>query len=318
VHVLFFPTAVQVERTPYPVKEHKLSTRRTKSTGSLQQSPTTSRNFATMDMPFPYYSFGPTSNMLNSDAKDQALPTSVMLEMLRKADEAENSAVLPSPTAGDEKLPENTRRSLISVISWVKKIPSFTQLPIDDQIKLVKESWNIVNTLKLIHHITKFPNGSDSAFKSNEVDHLYLTDNPEVVSSMQILIKESASTMWEIQLDEIELSCLKLITLMNPSEYYYSKMSMLITFHILYSLLVIHSLTASGQKEIECTQDTGLKLLEAHVQKSKLRPSQRMTKLLLFHGQVKTLTKDISAIIEEILGSKGDSALLKLISQNLN
>ena len=91
--------------------------------------------------------------------------------------------------------------------------------------------------------------------------------------------------------------------------------------HISHSLLLysffLLVITASGQKEIEHAQDTGLKLLEAHVQNSKLRSSQRMTKLLLFHGQVKTVTKDISAVIEEILGAEGDSALLNLIKLNL-
>jgi len=171
-------------------------------------------------MPFPFYSFGP---MPVNMAKNNDTVMVEMLEMLRKADAAENTAVPPSPTAeSDRKLPEGTRRCLMSVICWAKRIPLFTQLLVDDQIKLVKESWNVVNTLKLVHHFTKLLTKRDSAFKSDEVEHLYLTDNPEVVSFIQKLIRECASTMWEIQLDETELSCLKLITLMNPSEHSYS------------------------------------------------------------------------------------------------
>ena len=223
--ILFLPTDVQEERTPYPIKERKLSTRCTKSTtGSVQHSPTIARNFGAMgtSIPFPFYSFGSTPvNMVNTsfnnDAKDQAISTSAMLEILRKADEAENSMVLPSPLArSDRKLPDSKKRSLLSVISWAKKLPMFTQLPVDDQIKLIKKSWSEVNTLKLVHPIIKFPDG---AFKSDESTHLYLTDDPVVVSSIQNVIKESTSTMQEIRLDETELSCLKLITLMNPSKY---------------------------------------------------------------------------------------------------
>ncbi|XP_065914206.1 nuclear hormone receptor family member nhr-14-like isoform X2 [Dysidea avara] len=302
IHPFWFHSAVQEERTPYPIKERKLSTRRTKSTGSVQHSPTIARNFGAMgtSIPFPFYSFGPmpinmVNTSFNNDAKDQAISTSVMLEILRKADEAENSMVLPSPLArSDRKLPDSKKRSLLSVISWAKKLPMFTQLPEDDQITLIRESWSEVNTLKFVHHIIKFP---DSAFKSNELAHLYLTDDPVVVSSIQKLIKESTSTMQEIRLDETELSCLKLITLMNP---------------------IIQNLTASGQKETEHAQDAGLKLLESYVQKSKLRSSQRMTKLLLFHGQVKALTKDIMKIEEkQSYGSEGDVALLELVSQSI-
>ena len=193
-----------------------MSTRRTKSTGSLQQSPTIPRKFST-SIPFPFHSLGPmpVNVSFNDDAKDQA----TLLEMLKKADKAEISAILNSPTTeSHRKFPESTR-SLLSVISWAKKIPIFTQLPVDDQIKLIKESWSEVNTLKLVHRIIKFPTGSNGAFKNDESTHLYLTDNPVVASSVQKLIKESTFTMQEIRLDETELSCLKLITLMNPSEY---------------------------------------------------------------------------------------------------
>jgi len=165
----------------------------------------------------------PVNNVNTSFNDGKALlnaTSSVIFEILRKADEAENTVVLPSPTAeSDRKLPEGTRRSLMSVISWAKRIPMFTLLLVDDQIKLVKESWKVVNALKLIYHFAKLPTEGDSAFKSDEVEYLYLTDNPKVVFSIQKLIKKCASTMWEIRLDKTELSCLKLITLMNPCEY---------------------------------------------------------------------------------------------------
>ena len=89
-------------------------------------------------------------------------------------------------------------------------------------------------------------------------------------------------------------------------------------YSFLLYILVIQNLTASGQKETEHAQDAGLKLLESYVQKSKLRSSQRMTKLLLFHGQVKALTKDIMKIEEkQSYGSEGDVALLELVSQSI-
>jgi len=82
----------------------------------------------------------------------------------------------------------------------------------------------------------------------------------------------------------------------------------------LFLFLVIHHLTANGQKEIEHTQDTGLELLEAYSKQSTKRG--RMAKLLLFLGQVKTVSKDIAIHAEDkrVLGYENDAVLLELLS----
>ena len=50
--------------------------------------------------------------------------------------------------------------------------------------------------------------------------------------------------------------------------------------------LVVHNLTASGQKHVELTQDTGLESLEDYLKQNNLDSTQRMAKLLLFLNQV--------------------------------
>ena len=172
-----------------------------------------------MGVPFPfgYTPIHMLSNSFSNDMKNQVMSTSVMLEMLARAEEEENNLVLPMASPITEgKIPESTRRSLLSVISWAKKMPMFVQLPVEDQIKLVKDSWMEVNALKLVYHITKLPTGNDIAFKTDHLEHLYLTDDPVVVSSIQKLTKECVAKMQDVQLDETELSCLKLVTFMNP------------------------------------------------------------------------------------------------------
>ena len=101
--MFIFPTAVQVERAPYSTNEHYVSRKRIGSTTSVQQSPTTLRNVGTVGMPFPFYSFGSTpfnmvNTLFNNDAKNHAISTSMMIEILSKAEEAEmNMTFLPSP-----------------------------------------------------------------------------------------------------------------------------------------------------------------------------------------------------------------------------
>lgn len=199
--IYIFSTAVQEERTPYPTKEHKSLPRHS---GGTNSSSTTSRN---ADMPFPFVS---STDMIKTNVKSQNGSVSVISEMLAKAEKTESNPGLPSPVI-DGKVPENTKKLLLSVISWSKSIPIFTQLPVEDQIKLIKESWMEVNTLKLIYHITT---GSGVAFND-----LAQIENPAVASSIQKLTKECTVKMQDVCLDETELSCLKLIALMNPCEY---------------------------------------------------------------------------------------------------
>lgn len=80
--------------------------------------------------------------------------------------------------------------------------------------------------------------------------------------------------------------------------------------------LVIHNLSANGQKDVESAQDAALELLEAHVKQTKPGSPRRHCKLLLFLGQVKALAKDVIAHIEaqQTLGFESDSVLLELIS----
>ena len=70
---------------------------------------------------------------------------------------------------------------------------------------------------------------------------------------------------------------------------------------------------------IERTQDAGLELLEDYAKRVLPNSSQRRSKLLLFLGQVKALSKDITKLVEDkqAVGSKSDDVLLKLISQCL-
>jgi len=82
--------------------------------------------------------------------------------------------------------------------------------------------------------------------------------------------------------------------------------------------LVLHNLSANGQKDVEHAQDAGLELLEAHVKQNKPSSPRRLCKLLLFLGQVKALAKDVIAHIEaqQTMGFESDSALLELISDS--
>ena len=215
---------------PYPTKSRAKLPSEHCTSPTQHSTPTTpgsvsSTTTGVPGMPFPFYALGPTPiHMVNSsfmtDTKTQALSASVMLDILMKAEKVENEPqkVFQSPqspmTYG--KVQENARQSLLSVIAWAKEIPMFTRLSVEDQIKLIKRSWNELITLKLVYRNVKFPTGRGITFQTGEVAELYQNDDPMVISFLQKVTKECIATMQDIQLDDTELSCLKLISLMNP------------------------------------------------------------------------------------------------------
>ena len=91
-----------------------------------------------------------------------------------------------------------------------------------------------------------------------------------------------------------------------------------VKYFFLFQFLVLHNLSANGQKDVEHAQDAGLELLETHVKQSKPNSPRRLCKLLLFLGQVKSLSKDVIAHIEaqQTLGFESDSVLLELMSDS--
>jgi len=219
---------------PYPTKRNKLASDRSVSPPTNQQhSPTTplagtvSSTTGVPGMPFPFYALGPTPiHMMNSpfstDTKDHkgTLSTSMMLEILTKAERVNNEPrkVYHSPSSPltFSKLQDNAKRSLVNVIAWAKELPMFSQLSVEDQLKLIKQSWNELLTLKLVYRNVVLQTKSGIAFQTGEVAQLYQSDDPMVISFFQKVTKECISTMQDIQLDQIEMSCLKFITLMNP------------------------------------------------------------------------------------------------------
>ena len=139
-----------------------------------------------------------------------------MLEMLAKAEKAESTVVPLVPSLADRLIPDNTRRSLLSVTAWAKEIPMFTQLPTEDQIELIKTTWSEINTLKLVYQVASCPLGSNTNFQTDDLVHLYLTDSQITASFIQQTIKECVASVVNACFDKTEFSYLKLITLMNP------------------------------------------------------------------------------------------------------
>ena len=113
-----------------------------------------------------------------------------------------------------EDLFEGIKASLLKVIEWAKRIPAFINMGLDDQVKLLKSSWCEHCTLKLAAR-----NGpkSDTVLLANGLScNKDQIEDPEVRRVMQRIFHEVAYWLDYLNIDRVEMACLKGILLFNP------------------------------------------------------------------------------------------------------
>ena len=145
----------------------------------------------------------------------------ISVSMLVNADlpfEESQSGVIKKQ-ASDIKLEDlfsGIKASLVKVIEWSKRIPAFTSLSLDDQVKLLKSSWCEHCMLKLAAHNDP---KSDSVLLANGLtcskDNI---NDPEVQRVLLRIFTELAYWLDHLNVDSVELSCLKGILLFNPGK----------------------------------------------------------------------------------------------------
>lgn len=116
-----------------------------------------------------------------------------------------------------EDLFEGIRTSLLKVIEWAKRVPAFVNLSLDDQVKLLKMSWCEHCTLNLAAR-----NGpkSDSVLLGHGLScKRDRVEDPEVRRVLQRVFNEVAYWLDYLNVDRVEMACLKGIILFNPGAY---------------------------------------------------------------------------------------------------
>ena len=115
-----------------------------------------------------------------------------------------------------EDLFEGIRSSLLKVIEWAKRIPAFVNLSLDDQVKLLKASWCEHCTLRLAaRNGPKSDNillGHGLACKADQIE------DPEVRRMIMRIFNEIAYWLDYLNVDRVEMACLKGIILFNPGK----------------------------------------------------------------------------------------------------
>lgn len=105
-------------------------------------------------------------------------------------------------------------RQLYQLVEWAKHIPHFTELPIEDQVVLLKAGWNELLIAGFSHRSMDVKDGIVLA--TGLVVHRNSAASAGVVAIFDRVLTELVAKMKEMRMDKTELGCLRAIVLYNP------------------------------------------------------------------------------------------------------
>lgn len=256
VHDFFFTTAVQEERTPQGAKLQRAGTPQPLGFPNLNFVPSAVPYIPSFDSPtspVPHvlthasrmYGSLPNLKMEFDRTSSTSLPhhftpqtrsftppnldtnatnvggNQVSVSVLMNADMQSEGQLEEVKTTAEsiklEDLFEGIRSSLLKVIEWAKRIPAFINLSLDDQVKLLKASWCEHCCLRLAARngpkSESIVLGHGLACKKDRIE------DPEVRRVLQRIFNEVAYWLDYLNVDRVEIACLKGIILFNPGGY---------------------------------------------------------------------------------------------------
>ncbi|XP_063283680.1 retinoic acid receptor RXR-gamma-like [Pelobates fuscus] len=126
---------------------------------------------------------------------------------------------------GDGSLPNSTSdpvtnichaadKQLFTLVEWAKRIPHFSDLPLEDQVILLRAGWNELLIASFSHRSVSVQDGILLATGLHV--HRSSAHNAGVGSIFDRVLTELVSKMKDMEMDKSELGCLRAIVLFNP------------------------------------------------------------------------------------------------------
>ncbi|XP_057683749.1 retinoic acid receptor RXR-beta-A isoform X5 [Corythoichthys intestinalis] len=117
-------------------------------------------------------------------------------------------------------------KQLFTLVEWAKRIPHFSELPLDDQVILLRAGWNELLIASFSHRSITVKDGillatglhvhRNSAHSAGVGAIFDRAHNAEVGAIFDRVLTELVSKMRDMQMDKTELGCLRAIILFNP------------------------------------------------------------------------------------------------------
>ncbi|XP_051581083.1 retinoic acid receptor RXR-gamma-B isoform X1 [Myxocyprinus asiaticus] len=105
-------------------------------------------------------------------------------------------------------------KQLFTLVEWAKRIPNFSDLPLDDQVILLRAGWNELLIASFSHRSITVKDGI--LLGTGLHVHRSSAHSAGVGSIFNRVLTELVSKMKDMQMDKTELGCLRAIVLFNP------------------------------------------------------------------------------------------------------
>ncbi|XP_028664927.1 retinoic acid receptor RXR-alpha-A isoform X2 [Erpetoichthys calabaricus] len=128
----------------------------------------------------------------------------------------ETSLGIPSNSPNDPvtNICQAADKQLFTLVEWAKRIPHFSELPLDDQVILLRAGWNELLIASFSHRSIAVKDGILLATGLHV--HRNSAHSAGVGAIFDRVLTELVSKMRDMQMDKTELGCLRAIVLFNP------------------------------------------------------------------------------------------------------
>nr|QJG66095.1 retinoid X receptor [Bonellia viridis] len=128
--------------------------------------------------------------------------------------EPKTDTYLDAPTDAVTNICQAADKQLFTLVDWAKRIPHFTELPLEDQVILLRAGWNELLIAGFSHRSTAVKDGILLATGLHV--HRSSARQAGVGTIFDRVLTELVSKMREMKMDKTELGCLRAIVLFNP------------------------------------------------------------------------------------------------------
>ncbi|XP_051989750.1 retinoic acid receptor RXR-gamma-A isoform X1 [Xyrauchen texanus] len=154
----------------------------------------------------------------SSSSFNEEMPVEKILDA-ELAVEPKTEACMESSTGNSTNDPvtnicQAADKQLFTLVEWAKRIPHFSDLPLDDQVILLRAGWNELLIASFSHRSVTVKDGILLATGLHV--HRSSAHSAGVGSIFDRVLTELVSKMKDMQMDKTELGCLRAVVLFNP------------------------------------------------------------------------------------------------------
>ncbi|KAI1886081.1 hypothetical protein AGOR_G00210350 [Albula goreensis] len=172
-------------------------------------------------------------DMESTTAANEEMPVEKILEAEMAVEQktelhSDGSSGANSPNDPVTNICQAADKQLFTLVEWAKRIPHFSELPLDDQVILLRAGWNELLIASFSHRSITVKDGillatglhvHRNSAHSAGVGAIFDRESAhsaEVGAIFDRVLTELVSKMRDMQMDKTELGCLRAIILFNP------------------------------------------------------------------------------------------------------